>query len=257
VASAYVYTSCSGTSASSAATNAVRDRVTPGGNGPRGPKPGDEWTSRGARFGDRKGAQLHPPTSSVSHRVLGRTRASVRRTESIVCTRQSDSSDTTVSHVSDRAASFRQMVPIQDTDRPSSLGRPKINTHTTRGQSKDKAHTRRTSPCNARLVVDVPRLSRDDDIYKCTYALDAGTRGALDPRRRRRWAVNFIRAFRRARDGAWRHRGHGFRDVARPDRHGEGRGANEGRATGGRGRRGRFLRGDGRRGLEKFTRGCQ
>lgn len=98
---------------------------------------------RGERFGDRKGAQLDPPTSSVSHRVLGRTWASVRRTESlhaigsIVCI---DCMRTPPDLRPAAPASFRRKVAIPDTAWPSHLGRRKIHRHRTRDASQDNAH---------------------------------------------------------------------------------------------------------------------
>ena len=84
MALANVCTSCSNTSASSAATNAVlqrRLRVANESGRPRGRPLGDEWTAGEVDSAPGSGAQLDPPTSSVSHRVLGRTQeAPVRRT---------------------------------------------------------------------------------------------------------------------------------------------------------------------------------
>jgi len=108
VALANVCTSCSNTSASSAATNAVlqkRLRVANRSGRPRGRPLGDEWTAGEVDSAPGSGAQLDPPTSSVSHRVLGRTQeAPVRRTGRLVGLVVGDESRRTASDEKGRAA---------------------------------------------------------------------------------------------------------------------------------------------------------
>ena len=108
MALANVCTSCSNTSASSAATNAVlqkRLRVANRSGRPRGRPLGDEWTAGEVDSAPGSGAQLDPPTSSVSHRVLGRTQeAPVRRTGRLVGLVVGDESRRTASDEKGRAA---------------------------------------------------------------------------------------------------------------------------------------------------------